>query len=81
MPRAMSMRSATTAAGGRTIARARALKQQATGEIAFNHRIGRAINMGQQIVERHQMRRHALEQTGAPSGPASASAVPIRRMQ
>ena len=49
-------------AGRRPIARTGALEQQATREVAFRHnRIGRAIDMGQRVIDRHQMRLNPLE--------------------
>lgn len=50
-------------AGGRTFAGARTLEQEAAREVALgHHRIGRAVDMGQRMVARHQVRLNALEE-------------------
>ncbi|QYU67233.1 tripartite tricarboxylate transporter permease [Leptolyngbya sp. 15MV] len=50
-------------AGGRPVARARALEQQAAGEIAFGHHgVGRAGDMGERMPLGHQARPDPLEQ-------------------
>ena len=81
-PRAMSIRSATTALAVGPSPAPRALEQQAADEIALrHHRVGRAGDVRERMVERHEVRVDALEQpVGAGLGEAEqADAIAERR--
>ena len=68
-------------AGGWPVARAGALEQQPTGEVAFgDHRVGRSFDRGQRMMERDETRLDALEQFARPAGLVAADPATLVRL-